>query len=164
MTFLESHQWQVSDRIVPTYVWTFINHVSNVNQAMQMVYKSSWVGKFITSNNKKIKKVFLPLVSSVLAGKFDLDGLIDSLNDLNSWADERKSEEIRRSDNGQGADLPYGLDEFQVRLSNFPFLEGFWTWNANYGFRPENSQFEIESESQNTWLKTVFLRKVIFYW
>ena len=70
-------------------------------------------------------KVFLPLVSSVLAGKFDLDGLIDSLNDLNSWADERKSEEIRRSDNGQGADLPYGLDEFQVRLSNFPFLEGF---------------------------------------
>ena len=60
-------------------------------------------------------KVFLPLVSTALAGKFDLDGLIDSLNDLNSWADEVRSEQIRRSDSGEGADLPSGLDQFQVK-------------------------------------------------
>ena len=63
-------------------------------------------------------KVFLPLVSSILAEKFDLNGLIDSLNDLNTWADEVRSEQIRRSDGGEFTELPVDLDEFQVAFEN----------------------------------------------
>ena len=54
-------------------------------------------------------KIFLPLLSSVFAGpKFNLNAVLDNLNDLNDWATSLGGE-LGRS----GPELPHGLDEFK---------------------------------------------------
>jgi len=54
-------------------------------------------------------KVFIPLLSSVYAGpKFNLNAVLDNLNDLNDWATSLGGD-LGRSD----TELPDGLDDFK---------------------------------------------------
>ena len=60
-------------------------------------------------------KVFTPLIatSAVLAAsKFDLDTVLDSLNEINEWASIRRTETLDEND------LPGQIDEFQAVFLN----------------------------------------------